>query len=312
MKQALLISILTLSAVHVAANAAGPAPYQVVETGRSFARLDDAVKSIGAADGTIVIQPGVYRDCVVQTEGRVAFRAAVPGQTIFDGGICEDKAIFVFRGRAASVDGIVFQNVFVNDRNGAGIHLERGQLSVTKSIFRDSQQGIISGIDEAGTVSVDQSTFSGLGRCDEGHSCSHSIYIGKFGSTSVTNSRFERGLGGHYVKSRAARANIRDNAFDDSMGNNTNYMIDLPHGAAGNISGNYFVQGKNKDNPSILIAIAAEGKIHDSSALTVDNNDASLAPGVTYQPGFLANWSPDRVNLASNRLGNGITPFIQK
>ena len=312
MKQALLISILTLSAVHVAANAAGPAPYQVVETGRSFTHLDDAVKSIGAADGTIVIQPGVYRDCVVQTEGRVAFRAAVPGQTIFDGGICEDKAIFVFRGRAASVDGIVFQNVFVNDRNGAGIHLERGQLSVTKSIFRDSQQGIISGIDEAGTVSVDQSTFSGLGRCDEGHSCSHSIYIGKFGSTSVTNSRFERGLGGHYVKSRAARANIRDNAFDDSMGNNTNYMIDLPHGAAGNISGNYFVQGKNKDNPSILIAVAAEGKIHDSSALTVDNNDASLAPGVTYQPGFLANWSPDRVNLASNRLGKGITPFIQK
>ncbi len=312
MKQALLISILTLSAVHVAANAAGPAPYQVVETGRNYTRLADAVQSIGAGDGTIVIQPGVYRDCVVQTAGRVAFRAAVPGQTIFDGGICEDKATFVFRGRAASVDGIVFQNVFVNDRNGAGIHLERGQLSVTKSIFRDSQQGIISGIDETGTVSVDQSTFSGLGRCDEGHSCSHSIYIGKFGSTSVTNSRFERGSGGHYVKSRAARANIRDNAFDDSMGNGTNYMIDLPHGAAGNISGNYFVQGKNKDNPGTLIAIAAEGKIYDSSALTVDNNDASLAPGVTYEPGFLVNWSPDRVNLASNRLGKGINPFIQK
>jgi hypothetical protein len=308
MKQMLLISILTLTAVSSAV-AKGPAPYQVLESGRSFTRLYDAVESIGAGSGTIVIQPGVYRDCVVQTQGRVAYRAAVPGQTIFDGAVCENKASLVFRNAVSSVDGIVFQNIFVNDRNGAGISLENGHLKVTRSIFRDSQQGILSGVDEAGTVTVDQSTFSGLGRCDEGHSCSHSIYVGRFGSLSVTNSRFERGSGGHYIKSRAAKANITDNAIDDSMGNGTNYLIDLPHGAAGLISGNYFVQGKNKENAGVLIAIAAEGRIFDSSALTIDNNDATLAPGATYSPGFLVNWSRDQVNLASNRLGKGIKPF---
>jgi hypothetical protein len=311
MKQILLISILTLTAVS-AAVAAGPAPYQVVESGRSYAKLQDAVEAIGASDGTIVIQPGVYRDCAVQTQGRIAYRAAVPGQTIFDGAVCESKAPLVFRNSVSSVDGIVFQNIFVPDRNGAGIHLENSHLKVTRSIFRDSQQGIISGVDEAGSVTVDQSTFSGLGRCDEGHSCSHSIYVGRFGSLSVTNSRFERGSGGHYIKSRAAKANIANNAIDDSMGNGTNYLIDLPHGAAGIISGNYFVQGKNKENAGVLIAIAAEGRIYDSSQLTIDNNDAALAPGATRQPGFLVNWSQDTVNLASNRLGPGIKPFEQR
>jgi hypothetical protein len=311
MKQTLLISILTLTAVSSAV-AKGPAPYQVLESGRNFTRLYDAVESIGAGTGTIVIQPGVYRDCVVQTQGRIAYRAAIPGQTIFDGAVCEDKAALVFRNAVSSVDGIVFQNIFVNDRNGAGISLENGHLKVTRSIFRDSQQGILSGADEAGSVTVDQSTFSGLGRCEEGHSCSHSIYVGRFGSLSVTNSRFERGHGGHYIKSRAAKANITDNAIDDSMGDATNYMIDLPHGAAGIISGNYFVQGKNKENAGVLIAIAAEGRINDSSALTIDDNDAMLAPGATSTPGFLVNWSRDQVNLASNRLGRGIKPFEQR
>lgn len=311
MKQALLISILTLTAVGTTA-ASGPAPYQVAESGRSFSKLNDAVRSIGGGTGTIIIQPGVYKDCLVQTQGRIAYRAAVPGRTIFDGAICEDKASFVFRNSVASVDGIVFQNIFVNDRNGAGIHLENGHLKVTRSIFRDSQQGIISGVDQSGSVTIDQSTFSGLGRCDEGHSCSHSIYVGRFGALSVTNSRFEKGSGGHYIKSRAAQANIVDNAIDDSMGTGTNYMIDLPHGAAGVIRGNYFVQGKSKDNPGVLIAIAAEGRIYDSSALTIEDNDASLAPGAAYSPGFLVNWSRDRVNLASNRLGQSIKPFEQR
>src|SRR3546814_5965210 len=72
--------------------------------------------------------------------------------------------------------------------------------------------------------------------------------------------RFELGNGGHYVKSRAAKAEIRDNSFDDTGGRETNYMIDLPEGATGLITANQMVQGKNKEYYSAFIALAAEGK----------------------------------------------------
>jgi hypothetical protein len=185
----------------------------------------------------------------------------------------------------------------VPDGNGAGIRLEKGDLAITRSIFRNSEQGILTAEDPSGSITIDQSTFSGLGRCDRGLSCAHSIYIGNYGSLTVTNSRFERGAGGHYVKSRAANAEIRDNAFDDSRGKETNYMIDLP---------------ASKENYSAFITVAPEGKTHDSNNLTIADNDARIAPNVDRETTFLANWSDDRVKLGANRLGRGLKPFEKR
>ena len=191
-------------------------------------------------------------------------------------------------------DGIVFQRMKVPDRNGAGIHLEKGNLTVTRSIFRDSEEGILTGGDPSGEVVVDQSSFSGLGRCDGEASCAHSIYVGGYGSLTVTRSRFERGNGGHYVKSRAARAIIQNNAFDDSRGKATNYMIDLPNGASGMINRNMFVQGASKENFTAFITIAAEGRTHSSGGLAISGNEASIAPGMNRTSAFVADWSGDR------------------
>ena len=295
-----------------AAFAQGAAPYQVAETGRNYGSLQQAVDAIGDGQGTIVIRPGTYRDCAVQTKGSVAYRASVPGQVVFTSRTCEDKAALVLRGENASVDGIIFQNMVVPDANGAGIRMEKGNLTITRSIFRNSEQGILSAADPSGSISIDRSTFSGLGRCDRGLSCAHSIYIGDFGSLTVTNSRFERGNGGHYVKSRAARAVIRNNAFDDSRGKATNYMIDLPAGATGSITGNVFVQGANKENYTTLIAIAAEGKARSSAGLVVSGNDASIAAGVDRSSTFVGDWSGDRLALGANRLGRGLKPFERR
>ncbi len=288
------------------------APFQVAETGRSYPLLQNAVDAIGAGEGTIIIRPGSYSDCAVQTQGSIAYRASIPGQTIFDGKACEAKAVLVLRGTEGSVDGLIFQNIAVPDANGAGIRLEKGDLTVTRSIFRNSEQGILTAADASGSISIDQSTFSGLGRCDRGLSCAHSIYIGDYGSLTVTNSRFERGNGGHYVKSRAARVNISNNAFDDSRGRDTNYMIDLPGGATGIISGNMFVQGANKENYSAFIAVAAEGKTHSSVGLSISGNDASIGPGIDRNTTFLADWSGERLMLGANRLGRGLKPFEKR
>ncbi len=288
------------------------APFRNAETGRSYGALQQAVDSIADGEGTIIIAPGTYRQCAIQTAGTIAFRATIAGQTVFDGRACEGKAALVLRGKGASIDGIVFQNMRVPDANGAGIRLEKGNLTITRSIFRNSEQGILTAEDASGAISIDQSTFSGLGRCDRGLSCAHSIYIGDYGSLTVTNSRFERGNGGHYVKSRAARVDIRDNAFDDTRGRETNYMIDLPGGATGSIRGNVFVQGASKENYSAFITVAPEGKTRSSTGLSITNNDASIAAGVDRNTVFLADWSGDRIALGANRLGRGLKPFERR
>ena len=310
MKKTMFIMLAAVCATTTVAQ--NSAPFQNGETGRSYRSLQQAVDSIGEGDGTIIIAPGTYRQCAIQKFGNVAYRASVPGQSVFDGTTCEGKAALVLRGDGASIDGIIFQNMRVPDANGAGIRLEKGDLSVTRAIFRNSEQGILTAEDRSGAISIDRSTFSGLGRCDRGLSCAHSIYIGGYGSLTVTNSRFERGNGGHYVKSRAARVSITDNAFDDTRGRETNYMIDLPNGAVGSIARNVFVQGASKENYSAFITVAPEGRQQSSVGLSISANEASIAPGVDRQTTFLADWSGDRIALGGNRLGRGLKPFERR
>ncbi len=281
-------------------------PFTVSETGAGYATLADAVNAIGDRQGTIVIAPGSYGDCAVQNGGAITYRAATPGSVILDGGICEGKAALVLRGRAARVDGIVFQNMRVPDGNGSGIRLEQGDLDVVNSLFRNSEEGILTHDDPAHAIRIDHSTFSRLGRCDRDLDCAHGIYVGQYGSLAVTRSRFEAGNGGHYVKSRAARVAITDNSFDDSNGKLTNYMIDLSNGSAGLISGNEMVQGKDKDNWSAFITIAPEGRARSSAGLDIRDNRASFAPGIQRQSTFVANWTDDAVRIGANTLAAGL------
>ena len=286
--------------------AQGSAPFSVVETGETFQRLQDAVTAIGDGDGTIQIAPGRYRECAVQEAGRVAFVADQRGTVIFDGVMCEGKAALVLRGRESHVDGLTFTNARVRDGNGAGIRIEQGNLSVAYTLFQNGQCGILSANDPAGRITVDHSTFSGLGKHPDGTGA-HSLYIGDYGALVVTNSRFERGTGGHYVKSRSPRIEISGTSFDDSRGSATNYMIDLSGGATGRIAGNIFVNGPGKENYSTMIAVAAEGKANSSDGLVIENNQVSLAPGVRYETAFVGDWAGDRMTIRNNRLGKGVS-----
>jgi len=290
----------------------GPAPFTIVESGQGFARLDQAVRAVGDGSATIVIAPGSYRQCAVQERGSIIYRAAEPGTAVLSGTACEQKAALVLRGRSAVVDGLVFENIAVPDGNGAGIRIEEGDLDVVNAMFRDSEEGILSASDPSGTIRVDHSTFSGLGRCDRDLDCAHSIYVGRYGALEVTRSRFERGTGGHYVKSRAPRVLIADSSFDDSAGRGTNYMIDLPAGARGEIARNVFVQGEDKENWSAFLAVGAEDIRNPSAGLAVHGNRATLAPGVDRNTFFVADWSGEALRIAANELGEGIALFDRR
>jgi hypothetical protein len=244
-----------------------------------------------------------YRQCAVQEAGLVTYRAAQTGTAILDGKACEGKAALVLGGDSATVEGLVFQNIRVPDRNGAGIRLSHGRLIVRDSIFHDSESGILAGNDTANAILVEGSTFSGLGLCAD--DCAHAIYVGRYGNLMVRRSRFERGRGGHYVKSRAPRIEVTDSSFDDSGGAKTNYMIDLPEGATGTIAGNTFVQGRAKENYSAMIVVAAEAVANSADGLAIKDNDASLAPGAR-GTSFVVDFTGDRLQLGANRLGAGI------
>jgi hypothetical protein len=281
------------------------APFTVAETGRGYAHLADAVEALRGGDGTIRIAPGRYEDCAVQEGGRVAFVALEPGTAIFDGGVCEGKATLVLRGLTARVEGLVFTHTEVEDGNGAGIRIEQGDLHVAHSRFVDAQSGILSAADPQGTIVIDHSTFSGLGRHPDGDGA-HSVYVGGYGALRVTNSRFERGTGGHYLKSRAPRIEVLDSSFDDSAGVTTNYLIDLPNGATGRIAGNAFVNGLGKENHGTMIAVGAEGVAHPSAGLTIEDNRAWLVPDYPWRTAFVGDWTGEALVVRGNRLAPGI------
>ncbi|HEX8241241.1 MAG TPA: right-handed parallel beta-helix repeat-containing protein [Allosphingosinicella sp.] len=303
------ILTLGLAAVLTAPLQAQPAGlFTVAETGQSFATLQSAVNAVGRGSGTILIAPGVYGECAVQEAGRIAYVAEKRGQSIFDGGACEGKATLVLRGKAARVEGLVFTRVRVPDGNGAGIRLQDGDLDVSYTLFSDGQCGILSHDGPPGTISVDHSTFSGLGEGDG----VHSIYIGHYGSLRVANSRFERGRGGHYVKSRAPRIEVLDSSFDDSAGRRTNYLIDLSNGAVGRIAGNVFVHGTGKENYTTMITVAPEGPENRSAGLVIEDNVASVAPGFRWTTAFVGDWSGERLEIRNNRLGPKIETLAKR
>lgn len=289
----------------------GGAPFTVEESGRGFASLQEAVDAIGEGSGTILIAPGTYEQCAVQRAGRVRYAAREFGTATFDGVTCDGKAALVLNGREARIEGLIFQNMAVPDRNGAGIRLQAGNLIVRESLFRDSEQGILTASDPRASIRIEQSTFSGLGICPEDGDCAHSLYIGDVASLSVVRTRFERGRGGHYVKTRAPRVEIVESSFDDSDGRATNYMIDLSNGATGTIARNTFVQGRNKENYSALIFVGPEGATNSSEGLSIVENDVSLAPGARATT-FVADRSGAGIRIENNRLGPQITRYARR
>lgn len=308
------LAALAVAAIPVAALLAQPgaAPFTIAENGQGFAELQDAVDAIGGSSGTILFAPGTYNQCAVQEAGQITYRAREFGTATLAGEACQGKAALVLDGEAATVIGLVFADISVPDRNGAGIRLQRGALEVTQSWFRDSEQGILTHAGDDIRLRIDKSTFTRLGTCEGDGGCAHSIYTGAIAETAVTRSRFEQGTGGHYLKSRAARTVVEDSSFDDAGGRETNYMIDLPNGGTGSIVGNWFVQGRDKENWSAFIAVGAEGAEFSSDGLTIADNDARLVPGLRRNTAFVADWTGDRLQIQNNALGAGLREFERR
>src|SRR3546814_19827523 len=104
----------------------------------------------------------------------------------------------------------------------------------------------------------------------------------------------------------AAKAEIRDNSFDDTGGRETNYMIDLPEGATGLTTANQMVQGKNKETYSAFITLAADGKKKSSSGLSIRGNRAASATAGSRHRVLVPPRGVDSITRGAKRWGGGI------
>lgn len=260
----LLVAVTTLMLVAASASAA------TLRVGPTRSLKAPSAAATAARNGdTVLIDAGTYPgDVATWTQDGLTLRGA-GGPVVLDaaGTSAQGKAIWVIAGNRTTVEGITFINAKVPDRNGAGIRQEGAGLVVRRSVFRNNENGILTGENRASDILVEHSVFSGSGA---GDGQSHNIYIGTVRSFTM---RFCVSIGarvGHEVKSRALRNDIRYNTIND--GNATaSYSIDLPNGGQSRIVGNLLIQGPNSENTGI-VAYGLEGLDNPDRRLWLAHN----------------------------------------
>lgn len=223
-----------------------------------------------AKDGDVVeIEAGDYAgDVAIWTQRKLAIRA-VDGPVRINamGMSAEGKAIWVMRGGEFSVEGIEFSNTKVPDRNGAGIRLESGMLTVRKCRFLENQNGILVANKPDISLFIHDSEF---GHNGDSTGQTHNLYVGRIARLVVTGSYFHHAKVGHLLKSRAASNYIAYNRLTDEPGGKASYELEFPDGGVAVVVGNLIQQEATTDN-SAVVSYGAEGT-HAQNALYLSHN----------------------------------------
>ena len=258
---------------------------RVIQVGAQRALRTPSAAAAVARDGdTIEIDAGEYPgDVAVWTQDRLTI-LAVGGRARLSaaGSSAEGKAIWVVRGGAMLVENIDFVGARVPDRNGAGIRLERGRLTLRNCLFSDNENGVLTSGDPASELEIEGSEFSENGA---GDGYSHNIYVGAIRKLRVTGSYFHHARIGHLLKSRASENHIMYNRLTDEAGGTASYELEFPSGGMAYVVGNLIAQGAQTENPAV-VSSGAEGYAWPRNELHLINN--TLIDGLTTGSTFLA------------------------
>ena len=234
------------------------------------------VKTITAAarlarDGdTIEIEAGDYvGDTALWTQTNLQI-LGVNGRPrlIAAGQAVEGKGIWVIRGGDIVVQNIEFTGARVSDRNGAGIRLERGKLTVRRCVFTDNENGMLVGNDLSTILEIEDSEFGDNGA---GDGQSHNLYVGTIQRFVVQGSYFHHARVGHLLKTRARENFIYYNRLTDEPGGRASYELEFPVGGLAFVVGNLIEQSEKTENPTI-ISFGAEGYKWSQNDLYLSHN----------------------------------------
>lgn len=245
--------------------------WRVSPTGPLF-RIAEAARL--AKDGDVVeIEAGDYHGDVASWNQRHLIIRGVNGAArIFAAGrIAEGKAIWVFKRGDIQVENIDFVGARANDRNGAGIRLERGRLRIRACLFWDNQMGLVTaGLPFASNTSleVDASEFA---YSHVKKKWGHNLYVGSIEKLRVTGSYFHHASRGHLLKSRAAVSEILYNRLTDESGGAASYELNFPNGGAVLMVGNIVQQQQATEN-GIMVSYGEEGYRWPHNELLIASN----------------------------------------
>lgn len=227
--------------------------------------------SMLAKDGDLIeVEAGDYvADVAIWKQSEIVIRARNGRvRLVASGAAAEAKAIWVVRGGKLTVEGFDFVGAKVKDKNGAGIRLEKGRLSVVDCGFFDNENGILTGGDAESTLEIQNSEFGNNGHRD---GQSHNLYVGAIAMLKVTGSYFHHARVGHLLKSRAAQNLIYYNRLTDETGGRASYELEFPAGGLAYVVGNIIQQSSTTENPNV-VSFGAEGYRYPENRLYLVNN----------------------------------------
>jgi hypothetical protein len=267
MRFAFAAAVAVNSALVIAINAFAAAPIpqpptsdvsRVLQVGpsRSITSIAEAART--AKDGAVVeVDAGEYPgDVAVWNQARITLKSVGGRARLVAGGMAaEGKAIWVARVGEMTVTGFDFVGAHVADRNGAGIRLEKGSLTVRDCSFTNNENGILTSNDKEIVLRVENSEF---GHNGFGDGQSHNLYAGTIARLEVTGSYFHHARTGHLLKSRARLNEILYNRLTDETGGTASYELEFANGGVAYVIGNIIQQDSQTENPH-LISYGAEG-----------------------------------------------------
>ncbi|MCV2352899.1 hypothetical protein LNV09_01850 [Paucibacter sp. B2R-40] len=240
-----------------------------VGPGQSVKSLAEA--SQRARDGAVIeVDAGDYpADVAVWPQNNLTLKAVGGRVRMLAMGVAaQRKGIFVTTGEAMRIEGFDFIGARVPDRNGAGIRLERGSLTLRNCSFKDNENGVLTSNDKAVRLDIEDCEFGAIVRHDGQN---HNLYVGAIAALRVTGSYFHHGQLGHLLKSRAAVNHILYNRLTDEIGGESSYELEFPNGGQAVVIGNLIQQSSGTQNPHI-ISFGAEGLTWPKQELHVINN----------------------------------------
>ncbi|MGH7029862.1 MAG: hypothetical protein ACREE9_11930 [Stellaceae bacterium] len=254
------------AAVAVADGDASPADYYVIEV----------------APGTYTNDfPVVTRPMMIEVNPAKIGRAVILKATV---PLPNEKGI-ILANADLTVNGLTFEGAEIaNDLggNGAGIRDQNlstpATLIVENSSFINNQEGILTGYNNAQSISIINTTFKNNGNPNQSY-FQHALYVNYAGSLSVSSSTFCGQLIGHDIKSRAMMTTISDNQLYDGQADpalgcrtgSSSLAIDLPNGGIATIAGNAITQGAASQNDK-MVDYGEEGLLYSANSLLVSDN----------------------------------------
>ncbi len=234
-----------------------------------YKKISDVTGLVKDGD-TVYIDAGLYTGdpCVWTPDNLYIYGSGGMARLDAAGKYVQGKGIWVIKGSGNIIENIEFFNASVPDKNGAGIRLDGGSLTIRHCYFHDNEDGILGGNDPESVITVEFSEFANNGY---GDGYSHNLYINHAGKLIFRFNYSHNAVVGHCLKSRAHNNYIMYNYFTDGENGNSSRLIDLPNGGRSFIIGNVMVQGKNSENNN-LMEYGLEGLTNPETGLYIVNN----------------------------------------